>query len=659
MADNRDAPRIGVYVCHCGGNISDVVDVKRVATEAASLPGVAVARDDVFMCSDPGQNLIIDDIKNQGLDRVVVASCSPKLHETTFRNALVRAGLNQYLYENVNIREQVSWTTGDRAEATAKAAALVRAAVAKASLLAPLTATRVPTTPRAAVIGGGVAGMRAALDLAESGIDVTLVERSAVLGGSVALLDRLFPTSESAADIVTGLAEQVLVHPRMTVYTRAEVEQASGYVGNFSLRVKQAHEGAVLGGAAGAGSHGRRAVAAGEDSAGSAGPGSFVPFEGYVPAQPQPFETPAYVTAESPGGGRIFDVTAGAIVVATGLQHYRPPKDEYGFGKLPQVVTLPDFIKWLSGTEDGAPPPSWDGRPVRSVAFIHCVGSRQIKGVAKPASGGTVNEYCSRVCCTAVLQAACELREKHPSVSAYDFYQDIRTYGRGHEDYYERASRAGVLFVRYAGEQPPTVTKTRQGDSAPVLVRCKDGLTWGEDVEAAVDLVVLAVGMEPGDASSLVGGLKLPVGTDRFLLEVHPKLRPVELAVNGVYLAGTSQGPKDVGESCASASAAAAKVMTLLSADHVELDPFVAHVDAQKCEGHALCVKECEYAGALTMQEYPDGRRRAVVNPALCAGCGACVAVCPARAIDLAGWTLDQYEAMVDALIQDVEVPAR
>jgi heterodisulfide reductase subunit A len=244
-------------------------------------------------------------------------------------------------------------------------------------------------------------------------------------------------------------------------------------------------------------------------------------------------------------------------------------------------------------------------------------------------------------------------------VAAYDLYQDIRAYGRGHEEYYERASKAGTVFVRYVAEEPPIVSKARPGDRAPVIVRCKDGLTWGEEVEAAVDLVVLAVGMVPADASSLITSLKLPVGTDRFLLEVHPKLRPVELAVNGVFLAGTSQGPKDVGETCASASAAAAKVMALLSAGHVELDPFVAHVDAHSCEGHGLCVQECEYAGALTLEEYPDGRRRVVVNPALCAGCGACVAVCPTRAIDLAGWTLDQYDSMVDALLQGEEAPVR
>ena len=640
-----DTPRVGVYICHCGGNISDVVDVQLVTAQAAELPNVVVARNDVFMCSDPGQNLIIDDIKNRGLNRIVVASCSPKLHETTFRNALVRAGLNPYVYENVNIREQVSWATDDRRAATAKAAALVRAAVAKASRLVPLQATRVATTPRAAVIGGGVAGLKAALDLAQAGIDVSLVERTGLLGGNVALLDRLYPNQESAADLVTGLAEKVLAHPRVSLHMQTRVERAEGYVGNFSLRLRQAADAALD-----------------RPRAGDLSRGTYRPFEGFAPAS-----TGSRIASEqgddaenaAAPADEIIDISAGAIVVATGFEHYKPPKDEYGFGKLPQVVTLPDFIKWLSQTEEGSDHPVMDGRPTRSVAFIHCAGSRQVKGVAKPAPDGSINEYCSRVCCTATLQAVCELREKHPTVSAYDFYQDIRAYGRGHEEYYERASRAGTVFVRFTGEQPPAVSKARSGDSAPVLVRCKDTLTWGEEVEAAVDLVVLAVGMQPADVSSLVGSLKLPVGTDRFLLEVHPKLRPVELAVNGVFLAGTSQGPKDVGETCASASAAAAKVMTLLSADHVELDPFVAHVDAQRCEGHGLCVKECEYAGALTLQEYPDGRRRAVVNPALCAGCGACVAVCPARALDLAGWTLDQYEAMVDALVQGEEIPVR
>ena len=244
-------------------------------------------------------------------------------------------------------------------------------------------------------------------------------------------------------------------------------------------------------------------------------------------------------------------------------------------------------------------------------------------------------------------------------MATYDFYQDIRAYGRGHEEYYERASKGGTVFVRWSDQEPPTVAKAKPGDGSAALVSARDGLTWGEEVEAAVDLVVLAVGMQPADISSLIDSLKLPVGADRFLQEVHPKLRPVELAVNGVFVAGTSQGPKDITEAVASASAAAAKATALLSAGHVELDPFLAHVDAMRCEGNGACVAECAYPGAVEVHDYPDGSKRAIVNPALCSGCGACVAVCPTRAIDLAGWTLDQYEAMVDAILAGSEAPAR
>ena len=347
------------------------------------------------------------------------------------------------------------------------------------------------------------------------------------------------------------------------------------------------------------------------------------------------------------------------MIAATGFDHYVPRKGEYGYERIPQVVTLPDFIHWLSSVEPGKGLPERGGSPIAGVAFIHCVGSRQAEGVNKPQADGSINEYCSRVCCTAALQAICELQEKRPAVDTYDFYQDIRSYGRGHEEYYERASGGGTVFVRWNDQEPPTVTKAKPGDGAAALVQARDGLTWGEEVEAAVDLVVLAVGMQPADVSALVESLKLPVGADRFLQEVHPKLRPVELAVNGVLVAGTSQGPKDITESVASASAAAAKATALLSTGHVELDPFVAHVDAALCAGTGACVAECPYPGAVELHDYPDGSKRAVVNPALCSGCGACVAVCPTRAIDLAGWTLDQYDAMVDAIVAGSEAPAR
>ena len=284
------------------------------------------------------------------------------------------------------------------------------------------------------------------------------------------------------------------------------------------------------------------------------------------------------------------------------------------------------------------------------MGFIHCVGSRQVEGVHEPGSNGRINEHCSRVCCTATLHAVCELRAKFPEVAAYEFYQDIRAYGRGHEEYYERASKAEVIFFRYDGAQPPKVTET-DGEDFPVAISCIDSLTWGEEVEVGVDMVVLAVGMNPAAVGGLATSLKLPVSADGFLQEVHPKLRPVELAVKGVLLAGACQAPKDTTESCASASAAAGKACGLLAGGMVELDPFVAHVDALRCIGDAACLEECPAPGAITMEEYEDGTRKAVVNAAICGGCGACVAVCPTRAIDLSGWSLDAYEAMVDALL--------
>jgi heterodisulfide reductase subunit A len=641
-------PRIGVYICHCGGNISDVVDVQSVAERAAGLPNVVVARTNMFMCSDPGQNLIAQDIEDEHLDRVVVAACSPKLHETTFRGVLARRGLNPYLYEHVNIREQVSWATDDHERATAKATSLVAAAVAKATRLAALEPIRVETTARAAVIGGGVAGLRASRDLSRAGIEVALIERTSSLGGNAAILDRLFPNEESAADLVTRLAEDVLADPRVTIYTRATVARAEGYVGNFTLVVEQQSGGLVIDAAA---------------QLDGAADGQFLAFEGYLLAAKDEADAGCEATAAeadaSAGEARSFPIDAGAIVVATGFEHYVPGKGEYGYGRLPQVVTLPEFIKWMSTVEPGAGLPELDGRAIGSVAFVHCVGSRQAEGINKPQADGKINEYCSRVCCTATLQAICDLHEKRPDVDTFDFYQDIRAYGRGHEEYYEKASKGGTVFVRYSPQEPPVVSKAASGEGTSLVVGATDGLTWGEQVEVGADLVVLAVGMTPADASSLIDSLKLPVGTDRFLLEVHPKLRPVELAVNGVLLAGTSQGPKDITETTASASAAAAKAITLLSSGHVELDPFVAHVEAGLCEGHGLCVQECAYPGAIELHEYADGATRAVVNPALCSGCGACVAVCPTRAIDLAGWTLDQYEAMVDALLGGMEAPAR
>ncbi len=354
---------------------------------------------------------------------------------------------------------------------------------------------------------------------------------------------------------------------------------------------------------------------------------------------------------------KTFDVNVGAIVVATGFDPYEPRQGEYGYGELQEVVTLPQLIRHLALMKKGEAL-QWNGHPVRDAAIIHCVGSREIEGVDEPHADGQVNNYCSRVCCTASLHMTEELHQRFPALNIFDLYQDIRTYGRGHEEYYHGALESGVRFVRYHGEERPQVVPAPDGDTHPVLVRTKDSLTYNEEIEIPVDLVVLAVGMKPRQIDDLVKMLKVSRGTDRFLLEVHPKLRPVETAVNGVILAGTAQGPMTIQESLSAASAAAAKVVSLLGQGKVELQPFVAAVDAEKCNGTGACVEACEYEGAIALQVFNENGReikRAVVTPANCSGCGACVAACPNRAIDVQGWTLSQYEAMVDAIGMDIQ----
>ncbi len=591
------APGIGVYVCHCGGNISDVVDVQRVVDEAARLPGVAVSRTNTFMCSDPGQNMILEDIKAGRVDRVVVAACSPSLHETTFRSLLARADVNPFLVEQANIREQCSWVHHKGEEATAKASTLVRMGVGKARHLVPLSPVRVDAVNRALVIGGGVAGLRAARDLSGLGIDVDLVEREAELGGFVRQLDRVYPDGESAAALIGRLVSDIEGDPRVTIHRGADVQRVEGYIGNFSATI----------------------VTSGE------------------------------------GDGSTAEIEAGVVVVATGFRPYAPSRKEFGCGRLPGVVTLPEFGRMLAELPADAEALEVDGRPVRSVGFIHCVGSRQVEGVNKPPKGGTLNTHCSRVCCTATLQAATQLRERFADVAIHDFYQDIRTYGRGHEELYEKASRADVIFHRYTGDKPPKVRKAPEDDDCGLIVNVIDGLTWGEELEVGLDLTVLSVGMTPGDIPAITAGLKLATSADGFLQEVHPKLRPVEMAVKGVLLAGACQSPKDIGESCVSASAVAVKAAARLGKGYVELEPYVAQVDPARCTGSGKCVEVCPVEGAIQL-EGAEGAQRAKVNPAICTGCGCCVAVCPELALDVAGWTLDQFAAMVDAITEDQEV---
>ena len=639
MADeNKDkketsGQKVGVYVCHCGGNISDHVDVQKVCENAKNIPGVVTIRDNVFMCSDPGQELIMEDLKSGAVDRVVVASCAPDLHETTFRNAISRAGGNPYIYEHANIREQVSWVHhGDHA--TNKATRLVAAAAAKAGELEPLEPFRVDAKKHVTVIGGGVAGLKTALDLADRGIEVALVEKSPFLGGWTAKWDHVFPTDDQASELISEMTRTVLDNPAITVHNCSRVTGFEGYIGNFKLVVK------------------KEPPAAGEyedeiEKMGKSGRemGHIIPLVGVCPEG-------------IPETGEDLTIETGVIVMATGFKPYAPGKGEYGYGEFQEVITLPDLIQTLAenrGKGDGNTL-KINGRKIRSMAMIHCVGSRQIPGIHEANEEGNLNEYCSRVCCSATLHAASTIRETYPGTRVFDFYRDIRTYGRGHEEIYESASNNKVVFFRFEAQAAPEVSKNNGAGDHPLRVKVADTLTFGEEIEVPVDLVVLAVGMEPNNVSDLVELMKIPVGVDRFLLEVHPKLRPVEMAVAGILVAGTSQAPFDIGEACAAASGAAVKASATLGRGYVELDPFVAEVDLQKCNGTGACVETCLNPGAIAMVEMEvNGEKvqRGQVNPAVCGGCGACVAVCPENAINIKGWTLKQYEDMVDMIVSD------
>lgn len=613
-----NAIKAGVYICHCGGNISDHVDVDKVREQAEKIEGVAIARTNMFMCSDPGQELIQQDLTEGKINRVVVASCAPSLHELTFRGAIKRAGHNPYLYEHANIREQGSWVHHGEA-ATKKATALISAAVAKASLLTPLEPIRVDAINHATVIGGGIAGMRAALDLAKKGVKVAIIEKTPFLGGNLASLDSLAPFGEKAEDILTAIVPDILSHKNIVVYTCARVTGFQGYVGNFRLTVT------LL-------------------------PSENMPGSGIKTGD---FIFGAGIAAHGPHGKEsVIELETGAIIMATGFKSYTPAKGEYGFLDHAQIITLPDMIEKLANNPAKKDFLYVNGEKIRHIAFIHCVGSRQIPGIHEPGPDGHLNEYCSRTCCTTVLHTEVMIRERFPNTRVFDFYRDIRTYGRGQEAIYEKASKLRTTFFRFNPEDSPSVSGTN--GKFPLKITVKDTLTFGEEIDVPVDLIVLATGVIPTPIKELVQMMKLPLGADRFLQEVHPKLRPVELANTGILLAGTCQAPMDVGEACNAAQAAAAKTAILLTKGYVELDPYVARVNKERCDGTGACIRACPIEGAIRIVESnEDGKseKRAEIIPAMCTGCGICVAVCPNNAMDIQGWELGQYEAMVDAIV--------
>ncbi len=572
--------RIGVYVCHCGGNISDYVDVEKVIADIRDAGDVVVAKTAMFACSDATQQDMVADIQAQGLDGLVVASCSPKLHTYTFRGVAGRAGLNPYEYTQVNIREQCSWVhTDDEAAATAKATALVRAGISRTRLTTPLEPLVVETLPHTLVIGGGIAGLRAAIGLADIGLRVTLVERELQLGGWVRGFGPMYPHGKDGRELIETLVADVRRRPTITVLTGAEVVGKAGGFGNYLVSVRIGGEGAAS-----------------------------------------------------------LEIAVGSIVVATGFESYQPELGELGYG-IEGVITLPDFKTLVDETTG---PLRWNNRPVRSLAYVYCVGSRQ------PADSPDPNLYCSRFCCAATVQTAVQVAGLDPSIRQFHLYRDMRTYGK-FEPLYTEARKAGSVFLKFAPEAPPEV---RREDGA-LTVTVRDLLTENTELAIPVDLVVLVTGMVPRANDELVNVLKLPAGTDGFFNEIHPKLRPVETVVDGVLIAGACQGPKTSSESVASGLAAVTQSAAVLKKGYTELDPLVAIVDAAACTACGDCLTTCPY-DAISMSEGSD-RHAAVISPTGCKGCGGCVPICPENAIDLLGYTDAQVTAMIQSL---VEVPA-
>jgi len=564
-------PRIGVYICHCGTNIAATVDVEAVTEFAKNLPGVVIARHYTYMCSEPGQALIKEDARKLGLNRVVVASCSPRMHEPTFRAASQEGGVNPYQFEMANIREQCSWVHHDRDEATVKAKALVVAAVAKAARLEPLEDREVGVTPGAVVIGGGVAGMAAALDVAEAGFPAYIVEKSDHLGGHVADLNRTFPDLEPVADWLPDLVERVRAHPNITVFLNSEVAEVEGYVGNFEVTV---------------------------------------------------------VTGGQGAGRQESKLNVGAIIVATGYRVFDPHrKPEFGYGRYPQVITTLEMERRLAEGDLAV-----DGKKPEHVVFIKCVGSRD-KQLGNP--------YCSRVCCMISAKQAQLVRQALPDARVTVFYMDVRAFGKRGEEFYDEARRSGVRYRR------GNVSEIyRRGDR--VVVRVEDTFLR-RTLEVEADLVVLAVGMEARqDTDEVATLLKLPRSADGFFLEAHPKLGPVDTAMDGVFLAGCCQGPKDIPDTIAQARAAAASALIPLLRGTVPVISETAVVDPELCAGCRMCVEVCPF-GAPALDPLWGVSR---VNAVLCKGCGACAVTCPSKAIQVRHFRPDQILAQVDVLVE-------
>lgn len=659
-------PRIGVFVCHCGTNIAGTIDVAKVAEMAAAEQGVVFSKDYQYMCSQTGQTLIIDAIKEYKLTGIVVCSCSPRMHETTFRNAAQRAGLNPYMVEIANIREQCSWIHKDREEATEKAVILMRAAVAKVCLNTPLTAGESGVTKRALVIGGGIAGIQTALDISAAGFKVDIVEKTPSIGGRMSQLDKTFPTLDCSACILTPKMVEAASDENITLYTYSEVEKVSGFVGNFKVDIRKKARSVRADKCTGCGVCQEKCPSKKAPSEFNRGLNNrsaiYTPFAQAIPNVPVidrenciKFQTGKCGVCSKVCQANAIDyeqedemitVEYGAIVVATGFDVINLDKyDEYAYSKSKDVITSLELERIMNaaGPTGGHLERLSDGKAPKEIVFIQCVGSRCADERGK--------SYCSKICCMYTAKQAMLIRDKYPDTNVTVFYIDIRTPGKNFDEFYRRAVED--YNVHYIKGQ---VGKVLPESSGKLIVVGSD-IIDARHVIIPADMVVLAAAIEPNkDARKIATMLTASIDNNNFLTEAHAKLRPVESPTAGIFLSGVCQGPRDIPETVAMAGSAAAKVIGLLSKDRLKSNPCTAHSDELMCNGCSTCEKVCPY-GAISYETKivndhgaKKERRVAVVNAALCQGCGACTVACPSGAMDLSGFSNRQIIAEVDAV---------
>ncbi len=658
-ATGGDEPRVGVYVCHCGKNIADTVDVKKVAEFASTLPNVVVARDYIHVCDEVGQDTISQDIKQKKLNRVVVAACSPKVHEVTFRKTLAKSGLNPYLLEVANIREQCSWPHASNKDlATDKAKDLVKMGVAKAQLLKPLETKEIETIKSTLVIGGGIAGVQAALDLADSGIRVHLVERAPNIGGRMAQWGKVFPTMDCAACILMPKLVSAVQHPNIALYTYSEVKEFSGSLGNFKAKIMRNPRYIDEKKCTGCGTCAQKCpvkVPNEFDLGLGIRKAIYVPSPNAIPNKYtidkdhclyftkgvcrvcQKFCTSGAINYEQQP--EAIDVSVGSVIVSTGYDPFDPSViSEYGFGRYGNVITGPmaERMADAMGPTGGKIVRPSDGKTPKKVAFLQCVGSRDEK---------LRLNYCSRVCCMYAIKDAMMLKEQDPSVEPTIFYVDIRAFGKGYEEFYVRSQERGVKFVR--GKVSSIV---EEPDTKRLRLRYEDTLL-GKTIVEAFDLVILSVGQVPRKEDQELGKmLGLPRGVEGFFMEAHPKLRPNDTVVDGIYLAGSAQYPKDIADAVAQASGAASRAAIPLQVGKVQIEPVAPAVDENYCGGCGICAGTCAF-NALKFDNQGE-KRVARVDESLCKGCGACVAACPSSAIKAPQFTDQQVTAQLEAYLK-------